>query len=120
MRWSVHPRRACVWRALQEALYDEVATVFKSACGNGAHEGDEGDRDLLTLRKSHGLRSGHDGPAPISLRLRRERNAVTATLPGGLVMTATIREYAPGNRDGRGFSSRREASDAKQSLECWR
>ena len=108
--------RAHVFGGRWQALYDEVA-AFKQACGHGAHEGDSGAGDLLTLRNVArasvvAMMAGAD-----FIKTSTGKEPTNATLPVGLVMTRAIREYAQQTGMAVGFKPAGGIRTAKQSID---
>ena len=108
--------RAHVLGGKWQALYDEVAT-FKLACGSAHMKVILGAGDLLTLRNVArasvvAMMAGAD-----FIKTSTGKEAVNATLPVGLVMTRTIREYAQETGMAVGFKPAGGIRSAKQSLE---
>jgi len=108
--------RAHVFGGRWQALFDEIAT-FKAACGSAHMKVILGTGDLLTLRNVArasvvAMMAGAD-----FIKTSTGKEAVNATLPVGLVMTRTIREYAQETGMAVGFKPAGGIRTAKQSLE---
>jgi deoxyribose-phosphate aldolase len=108
--------RAHVFAAKWQALYDEIAS-FKHACGPAHMKVILGTGDLLTLRNVArasvvAMMAGAD-----FIKTSTGKEPVNATLPVGLVMTRTIREYASQTGFAVGFKPAGGIRTAKQSLE---
>jgi deoxyribose-phosphate aldolase len=108
--------RAHVLGGKWPALYDEVAT-FKIACGPAHMKVILGTGDLLTLRNVArasvvAMMAGAD-----FIKTSTGKETVNATLPVGLVMTRTIREYAQETGRAVGFKAAGGIRTAKQALE---
>jgi deoxyribose-phosphate aldolase len=108
--------RAHVFGGRWQALFDEIAT-FKAASGPAHMKVILGTGDLLTLRNVArasvvAMMAGAD-----FIKTSTGKEAVNATLPVGLVMTRSIREYAQETRMAVGFKPAGGIRTAKQSLE---
>ena len=108
--------RALVFGGLWQELYDEVA-AFKHACGAAHMKVILGTGDLLTLRNVGrasfvAMMAGAD-----FIKTSTGKEPTNATLPVGLVMTRTIREYAQETRMAVGFKPAGGIRTAKQSGE---
>jgi deoxyribose-phosphate aldolase len=108
--------RAHVFGGRWQELFDEIAT-FKAACGNAHMKVILGTGDLLTLRNVArasmvAMMAGAD-----FIKTSTGKEAVNATLPVGLVMTRTIREYAQHTGMAVGFKPAGGIRSAKQSTE---
>lgn len=108
--------RAHVFGAKWQALYDEIAT-FKEACGKAHMKAILGTGDLLTLRNVAraslvAMMAGAD-----FIKTSTGKEPTNATLPIGLVMTRTIREYAHETGMAVGFKPAGGIRTAKQSME---
>jgi deoxyribose-phosphate aldolase len=108
--------RAHVFGGRWQELFDEIAT-FKAACGNAHMKVILGTGDLLTLRNVArasmvAMMAGAD-----FIKTSTGKEAVNATLPVGLVMTRTIREYAQHTGMAVGFKPAGGIRTAKQSTE---
>jgi deoxyribose-phosphate aldolase len=108
--------RAHVFGGRWQALFDEIAT-FRAACGPAHMKVILGTGDLLTLRNVArasvvAMMAGAD-----FIKTSTGKEATNATLPVGLVMTRTIREYALETGMAVGFKPAGGIRTAKQSLE---
>jgi deoxyribose-phosphate aldolase len=108
--------RAHVFGGRWQALFDEIAT-FRAACGPAHMKVILGTGDLLTLRNIArasvvAMMAGAD-----FIKTSTGKEATNATLPVGLVMTRTIREYALETGMAVGFKPAGGIRTAKQSLE---
>jgi deoxyribose-phosphate aldolase len=108
--------RGHVFGAQWQKLYDEIV-AFKEACGKAHLKVILGTGDLLTLRNVAraslvAMMAGAD-----FIKTSTGKEAVNATLPVGLVMTRTIREYAEETGMAVGFKPAGGIRTAKQSLE---
>jgi deoxyribose-phosphate aldolase len=108
--------RAHVFGGRWQALFDEIAT-FKAACGNAHMKVILGTGDLLTLRNVArasmvSMMAGAD-----FIKTSTGKETVNATLPVGLVMTRTIREYAQQTGMAVGFKPAGGIRTAKESIE---
>jgi len=108
--------RALVFEGKWQELYDEVAT-FKQACGPAHMKAILGTGDLLTLRNVArasftAMMAGAD-----FIKTSTGKEPTNATLPVGLVMTRTIREYAQETSMSVGFKPAGGIRTAKQSTE---
>jgi deoxyribose-phosphate aldolase len=108
--------RAHVFGAKWQALYDEIAT-FKEACGAAHLKVILGTGDLLTLRNVEkasmvAMMAGAD-----FIKTSTGKEATNATLPVGLVMTRSIREYLGHTGMVVGFKPAGGIRTAKQSLD---
>ena len=108
--------RAHVFGAAWQKLYDEIV-AFKDACGPAHLKVILGTGDLLTLRNVAraslvAMMAGAD-----FIKTSTGKETVNATLPVGLVMVRTIREYAEETGMAVGFKPAGGIRTAKQSLE---
>ncbi|HEX4784627.1 MAG TPA: deoxyribose-phosphate aldolase [Candidatus Sulfotelmatobacter sp.] len=108
--------RAHVFGGRWQALYDEVAT-FKHACGTTHMKVILGTGDLLTLRNVArasyvAMMAGAD-----FIKTSTGKEPTNATLPVGLVMVRTIRDYAQQTGMAVGFKPAGGIRTAKQSIE---
>jgi deoxyribose-phosphate aldolase len=108
--------RAHVFGGRWQALFDEVAT-FRAACGPAHMKVILGTGDLLTLRNVArasvvAMMAGAD-----FIKTSTGKETTNATLPVGLVMTRTIRQYALETGMAVGFKPAGGIRTAKQSLE---
>jgi deoxyribose-phosphate aldolase len=108
--------RAHVFGGRWQALYDEV-TVFKQACGTAHMKVILATGDLLTLRNVArasvvAMMGGAD-----FIKTSTGKELINATLPVGLVMTRTIREYAEQTGMAVGFKAAGGIRTAKQSTD---
>jgi len=108
--------RAHVFGGRWQALYDEVA-AFKQACGSAHMKVILGTGDLVTLRNVArasviAMMAGAD-----FIKTSTGKEPTNATLPVGLVMTRTIREYAQQTGMAVGFKPAGGIRTAKQSIE---
>jgi deoxyribose-phosphate aldolase len=108
--------RAHVFAAEWQKLYDEIM-AFKDACGPAHLKVILGTGDLMTLRNVAkaslvAMMAGAD-----FIKTSTGKETVNATLPVGLVMTRTIREYAEETGMAVGFKPAGGLRTAKQSLE---
>lgn len=108
--------RAHVFAGHWQALYDEVA-AFKQACGAAHMKVILATGDLLTLRNVAraslvAMMAGAD-----FIKTSTGKEAVNATLPVGLVMARSIREYAERTGVGVGFKAAGGIRTAKQSTD---
>jgi deoxyribose-phosphate aldolase len=108
--------RAHVFGARWQALYDEVA-AFRQACGAAHMKVILGAGDLLTLRNVArasyvAMMAGAD-----FIKTSTGKEPTNATLPVGLVMVRTIREYAQQTGMAVGFKPAGGIRTAKQSLD---
>src|SRR5271169_5396048 len=108
--------RAHVFGAKWQALYDEVA-AFKQACGSRHMKVILGTGDLLTLRNVArasfvAMMAGAD-----FIKTSTGKEPTNATLPVGLVMTRSIREYAQQTGMAVGFKPAGGIRTAKQSID---
>ncbi len=108
--------RALVFGAQWQRLYDEIV-AFKDACGPALLKVILGTGDLMTLRNVVraslvAMMAGAD-----FIKTSTGKESVNATLPVGLVMTRTIREYAEQTGMAVGFKPAGGIRTAKQSLE---
>ena len=97
-------------------MFDEVAT-FRAACGPAHMKVILGTGDLLTLRNVArasvvAMMAGAD-----FIKTSTGKETTNATLPVGLVMTRTIRQYALETGMAVGFKPAGGIRTAKQSLE---
>jgi len=109
-------KRAHVFAGDWQALYDEVAQ-FRDACGPAHLKVILGTGDLVTLRNVAraslvAMMAGAD-----FVKTSTGKEAVNATLPVGLVMLRTIRDYARAEGVGVGFKAAGGIRTAKQSIE---
>src|ERR1700732_5106057 len=108
--------RAHVFGGRWQALYDEVA-AFKQACGSAHMKVILATGDLLTLRNVAraslvAMMAGAD-----FIKTSTGKEAVNATLPVGLVMARSIREYAQQTGMAVGFKAAGGIRTAKQSTD---
>jgi deoxyribose-phosphate aldolase len=108
--------RAHVFSGRWQALYDEVA-AFKQACGGVHMKVILGAGDLLTLRNVArasyvAMMAGAD-----FIKTSTGKEPTNATLPVGLVMVRTIREYAQQTGMAVGFKPAGGIRTAKQSID---
>jgi deoxyribose-phosphate aldolase len=108
--------RAHVFDGEWQELYDEIV-AFKDACGPAHLKVILGTGDLLTLRNVAkaslvAMMAGAD-----FIKTSTGKETVNATLPVGLVMTRTIREYVEETGIAVGFKPAGGIRTAKQSLE---
>jgi deoxyribose-phosphate aldolase len=108
--------RAHVFGGRWQALYDEV-TVFKQACGTAHMKVILATGDLLNLRNVArasvvAMMGGAD-----FIKTSTGKELINATLPVGLVMTRTIREYAEQTGMAVGFKAAGGIRTAKQSTD---
>jgi len=108
--------RALVFGSRWQELYDEVA-AFKQACGHAHMKAILGTGDLLTLRNVArasmvAMMAGTD-----FIKTSTGKESVNATLPVGLVMARSIREYANETGMAVGFKPAGGIRTAKQSTE---
>jgi len=108
--------RALVFGSRWQELYDEVSG-FKQACGHVHMKAILGTGDLLTLRNVArasmvAMMAGAD-----FIKTSTGKESVNATLPVGLVMARSIREYANETGMAVGFKPAGGIRTAKQSTE---
>jgi deoxyribose-phosphate aldolase len=108
--------RAHVFGGRWQALYDEIA-AFKQACGSAHMKVILATGDLLTLRNVAragvvAMMAGAD-----FIKTSTGKEATNATLPVGLVMTRSIREYAQRTGMAVGFKAAGGIRTAKQSTD---
>jgi deoxyribose-phosphate aldolase len=108
--------RAHVFGGRWQALYDEVA-AFKQACGPIHMKAILATGDLLTLRNvarasAVAMMAGAD-----FIKTSTGKESVNATLPVGLVMARSIREYAEQTGMAVGFKAAGGIRTAKQSTD---
>ena len=108
--------RALVFGSRWQELYDEVSG-FKQACGRVHMKAILGTGDLLTLRNVArasmvAMMAGAD-----FIKTSTGKESVNATLPVGLVMARSIREYANETGMAVGFKPAGGIRTAKQSTE---
>jgi deoxyribose-phosphate aldolase len=108
--------RAHVFGAHWQKLYDEIV-AFKDACGPAHLKVILGTGDLLTLRNVAkaslvAMMAGAD-----FIKTSTGKETVNATVPVGLVMVRSIREYAEETGMAVGFKPAGGIRTAKQSLE---
>lgn len=108
--------RAHVFAGRWQALYDEIA-AFKQACGSTHMKVILGTGDLLTLRNVArasfvAMMAGAD-----FIKTSTGKEPTNATMPVGLVMVRTIREYAQQTGMAVGFKPAGGIRTAKQSID---
>ncbi len=108
--------RAHVFGGNWQALYDEIA-AFKQACGPVHMKAILGTGDLVTLRNVArasftAMMAGAD-----FIKTSTGKESVNATLPVGLTMVRTIRDYATQTGMAVGFKPAGGIRTAKQSLD---
>lgn len=108
--------RAHVFGAEWQRLYDEIV-AFKDACGPAHLKVILGTGDLMTLRNVAraslvAMMAGAD-----FIKTSTGKETINATLPVGLVMTRSIREYAEETGMAVGFKPAGGIRTAKQSVE---
>jgi deoxyribose-phosphate aldolase len=108
--------RAHVFGGRWQALYDEIA-AFKQACGSAHMKVILATGDLLTLRNVArasvvAMMAGAD-----FIKTSTGKETTNATLPVGLVMTRSIREYAQRTGMAVGFKAAGGIRTAKQSTD---
>ncbi len=108
--------RGHVFGGRWQALFDEIAT-FRAACGPAHMKVILGTGDLLTLRNVARASVVAMMAGAEFIKTSTGKEATNATLPVGLVMTRTIREYALETGMAVGFKPAGGIRTAKQSLE---
>jgi deoxyribose-phosphate aldolase len=108
--------RSHVFGAQWQRLYDEIA-AFKDACGSAHCKVILGTGDLATLRNVAraswvAMMAGAD-----FIKTSTGKESVNATLPVGLVMARTIREYGERTGTAVGFKPAGGMRTARQSLD---